>query len=164
MFPVCFFFQTVIMRYWKRATVCISSQVGCRMACRFCSTGTMGLLGHLTAGEMCEQLLHASDVAPIRNVVFMGMGEPLDNYEELLGAVRAMVDPGRFGLSPAKVTVSTVGMVPRIRALARDVPGVRLALSLHAPTQELRCKIVPTARSWPLHSLMAAVDDYMVAR
>jgi adenine C2-methylase RlmN of 23S rRNA A2503 and tRNA A37 len=114
----------------------------------------------------------------------MGMGEPLDNYNEVLGALRALLDPGRFGLAAAHVTVSTVGVVPRIRSLCKvivqdcsgvlscltvlwlwvglsqDAPGVSLALSLHAPNQELRCKIVPTARAWPLDVLMAAVDDF----
>ncbi|KAK3259673.1 hypothetical protein CYMTET_31345 [Cymbomonas tetramitiformis] len=144
----------------KRATLCVSSQVGCQMGCTFCATGTMGLIGDLTAGEILEQLVMANKITPIRNIVFMGMGEPLNNYAEVVGAVNAMIDPRRFGLSPAHVTVSTVGVVPRIIQMAEDLPAVNFALSLHAPTQELRVKIVPSAKAFPLDKLMAAVDRH----
>jgi sorting nexin-8 len=143
-----------------RATVCVSSQVGCAMACTFCATGTMGLLANLTAGEILEQLYHANQIEPIRNVVFMGMGEPLDNYDAVLEAIQGMVDVQRFSLKMERVCVSTVGVVNRLRTLARDAPGVSLALSLHAPTQELRQQIVPTSKAWPLEKIMAAVDTY----
>lgn len=145
-----------------RTTLCISSQVGCKMGCSFCATGTMGLLGDLTAGEIVEQLVHAQRRAPIRNVVFMGMGEPLNNYEAVMRAVRSMT--GRcFGLSLNHITISTVGVVPRMLSLARDAPGVNLALSLHAPTQELRQRIVPAARAYKLDRLVAALDAYLLA-
>ncbi|KAK9841759.1 hypothetical protein WJX81_001125 [Elliptochloris bilobata] len=144
----------------QRHTLCVSSQVGCQMGCTFCATGTMGLVGDLTAGEILEQLVYALDVAHVRNVVFMGMGEPLNNWEPVKAAVRAMVDPTMFGLKRSKVTVSTVGVVPRIRALAAELPGVSLALSLHAPNQTLRQRIVPSARAYPLERLMAAVAEY----
>ena len=142
--------ESVIMRYGgegqrasNRATLCVSSQVGCKMGCTFCATGTMGLSGNLTAGEILEQLMHANRVlAPtgkrIRNIVFMGMGEPLDNYDSVRDAVRAMCDPNRFGLAWGHVTVSTVGVVDRMRQMRVDMPLVNLALSLHAPTQESR--------------------------
>jgi len=147
-----------------RSTVCMSSQVGCQMGCTFCATGTMGLKGNLTAGEIVEQLLHAKQYAPrVRNVVFMGMGEPMSNWKAVTEAVRAMVDPKLFGLSPRHVTVSTVGVVPRIRSMHDDLPGVRLALSLHAPSQELRQTIVPSARAYQLPKLMDAVDEYQRA-
>ncbi|PNW88417.1 hypothetical protein CHLRE_01g028450v5 [Chlamydomonas reinhardtii] len=144
----------------KRSTLCVSSQVGCQMGCTFCATGTMGLKGHLNAGEIVEQLVHARAVARIRNVVFMGMGEPLNNYEAVRGAVAMMTDSKYFGLRRRHVTVSTVGVIPRIKQLAEDLPGVSLALSLHAPTQELRLQIVPSARAYKLDKLMEAVRSY----
>ncbi|KAI8615846.1 hypothetical protein BC830DRAFT_1168290 [Chytriomyces sp. MP71] len=173
-----------------RATVCLSSQVGCAMGCTFCvtdstaptpplhhtttatshrrptasivtATGTMGLLSNLTTGEIVEQLMHANAVEKIRNVVFMGMGEPLDNYDAVLGAIQAMMHTGRFGLSPARISVSTVGVVPRIQALMRDVPQIGLALSLHAPTQELRQEIVPSSKSFSLSKILAATFAFI---
>lgn len=143
----------------SRATLCVSSQVGCQMGCTFCATGTMGLKGNLSAGEIVEQLVHASQVAPIRNIVFMGMGEPLNNYKAVVEGTRIMT--GRcFGLSPTHITISTVGVIPRMLSIADDLPGVNLALSLHAPTQELRCQIVPTAKAYPLNKLITALNTY----
>jgi len=144
----------------ERATLCVSSQIGCQMGCTFCATGTMGMLGNLWAGEIVEQLMHAqvNCPVPIRNVVFMGMGEPLNNYEAVLDAIGVMTKC--FGLAPRHITVSTVGVVPRMRALGSDAPEVKLALSLHAPTQELRQVIVPAAKAYKLDSLMGALDDY----
>ncbi|EFJ40175.1 hypothetical protein VOLCADRAFT_108314 [Volvox carteri f. nagariensis] len=124
--------------------------------------GTMGLKGNLNAGEIVEQLMHARAVTPIRNIVFMGMGEPLNNYEAVRSAVAMMTDSRFFGLRRRHVTVSTVGVVPRIKQLAQDLPGVSLALSLHAPTQELRAKIVPSARAYKLPVLMDAGDDVVI--
>lgn len=163
-----------------RRTLCFSSQAGCAMACTFCATGTMGHLGDLTAAEILEQMDWAAVVVadeeraaraadaparpnrsfPIKNVVAMGQGEPLNNYDALVTAVRAMTDSARFGLRSAAVTISTVGVVPRILALANDLPRVSFALSLHAPNQDLRARIVPSARAYPLPRLMAAVDKY----
>ena len=126
--------------------------VGCAMGCTFCATGTMGIIGDLHAGEILEQLHHANMYqlahghSRIRNIVFMGMGEPLNNYKAVIKAVNAMADVKRFGLSKAHITVSTVGVIPYMKRLAQDAPGVNLALSLHAPNQELRLKIVPTAK------------------
>ena len=143
-----------------RTTLCVSSQVGCKMACTFCATGTMGELGNLSAGEILEQVLHAMRTDPVRNIVFMGMGEPLNNYKAVLDAVRVLVDPRAFGLSPSRVTVSTVGVIPRILQMATDCPAVNLALSLHAPTQDLRVSIVPSAKAYPLPRLMQACLDW----
>ncbi|KAI8818722.1 uncharacterized protein EV422DRAFT_536625 [Fimicolochytrium jonesii] len=145
----------------KRATLCVSSQVGCAMGCTFCATGTMGLLSNLTAGEIVEQLYHANKVEKIRNIVFMGMGEPLDNYNAVLSSIKAMVDTARFGLSPSRISVSTVGVVPRIRSLMTDAPNVGLALSLHAPTQHLRQQIVPTSKAWHVDRILAACDAFI---
>jgi adenine C2-methylase RlmN of 23S rRNA A2503 and tRNA A37 len=131
--------EACVMRHAKgRTTLCVSSQVGCKMGCTFCATGTLGELGNLSAGEICEQLAHASRGDAVRNVVFMGMGEPLNNYRNVIDAIEAMTSDKGFGLSPAKITVSTVGVIPRMRTLRRDAPGTRLALSLHAPNQALR--------------------------
>lgn len=132
----------------QRNTVCVSTQVGCRMGCTFCETGTLGLLANLTAGEILEQVWHARNLVGaegVRNVVFMGMGEPLDNYEEVLVALRAMTHQSMFNLRQSAVTVSTVGIPARIRQLADDAPKVNLALSLHAPTQGLRAALLPSA-------------------
>lgn len=144
-----------------RATLCVSSQVGCKMGCTFCATGTMGFKGNLSTGEILEQLVHGSQVTPIRNVVFMGMGEPMNNYVAVVQAVQTMT--GRcFRLSPKHITISTVGIIPRILSLKVDLPEVNLAVSLHAPTQELRSQIVPAARSFPILKLIAALDSYLV--
>ena len=174
--------ETVLMRHdGGRNTLCVSSQIGCKMACTFCATGTLGELGNLTEGEILEQLAHAKtacrfpatnananarDHSPappssVTNVVFMGMGEPLNNYASVLAAFRAMTNPRLFALPPRRVTVSTVGVAPKMRALARDAPEARLALSLHAPTQTLRETIVPSSTAYPLDAIMAALDEYL---
>ena len=166
--------ETVIIRHGAttaeaprgsdRTTLCVSSQIGCKMGCKFCATGTMGELGNLTCGEICEQLIHARRWASVRNIVFMGMGEPFRNYDEVAFAVRAMIDRRRFGLAPKHVTVSTVGVVPRMRQFMKDFPSVHLALSLHAPTQEMRKSFVPAAGAYSLEDLMGVVDEYTSAK
>eukprot|EP00730_Choanoeca_flexa_P013746 TRINITY_DN5659_c0_g1_i1.p1 TRINITY_DN5659_c0_g1~~TRINITY_DN5659_c0_g1_i1.p1 ORF type:complete len:466 (+),score=98.01 TRINITY_DN5659_c0_g1_i1:59-1456(+) len=148
----------------ERATVCVSSQVGCQMGCTFCATGTMGLMSNLTAGEILEQLYFANKVERIRNVVFMGMGEPLDNYQAVKMAVKGMTDVKRFSLSAAKVAISTVGVVPRMLDMPRDMPDVGLAVSLHAPTQALREQIVPTGKAWHIDRIVAAMDEFVAHR
>lgn len=153
--------ETVIMRHRGHATVCVSSQIGCQMGCKFCATGTMGIIGDLSSAEIIEQLVHANSITRIRNVVFMGMGEPLNNYDNVRLAVEFMVDTKRFGLSPRHVTVSTVGIVKNMYRMTEDIPYVNLALSLHAPNQEVRVRIVPSATAHKLHDLMAAVDNYI---
>jgi len=159
--------ETVIMRHAKRTTVCVSSQIGCQMGCTFCATGTMGIIGDLSEGEILEQLLHADLIEAaagrprVRNVVFMGMGEPLNNYKSVSGAVRGMTDENLFGLRRAHVTVSTVGVVPYMRKLTDEHPGVNLALSLHAPTQKGREEIIPTATAYPLPTLVAALEYHL---
>jgi adenine C2-methylase RlmN of 23S rRNA A2503 and tRNA A37 len=166
-----------------RNTLCVSSQVGCKMGCTFCATGTLGELGNLTSGEILEQLAHARRFAAakgngetdavsfraaeasaaVTNVVFMGMGEPLNNYDAVCASLGLLSDARGFAVAPSRVTVSTVGVVPKMLALARDSPEVRLALSLHAPNQALREKIVPTATAYPLPKIMAALDAYLAA-
>lgn len=155
--------EAVQIHHDKRLTLCISSQIGCAMGCTFCATGTMGILGDLSVGEICEQLQHARARAPVRNVVFMGMGEPLNNYAAVLDSVRTMIHGHKFSLAAKCVTVSTVGIVPKMLQFGRDEPRVNLALSLHAPTQEQRERIMPAAKSYPLPALMAAVDGYLAS-
>ena len=131
------------------------------MGCTFCATGTMGIIGNLSAGEILEQLVHADRVKKIRNIVFMGMGEPLNNFENVKAAVTAMVNTKQFGLAFGHVTVSTVGVTPKIRKLTEEMPFVNLALSLHAPNQEMRSQIVPAAKAYKIEGLIEALDDHM---
>ena len=225
--------ESVVMRHGRsRVTMCVSSQVGCAMGCTFCATGTMGMRGNLSTGEILEQLVHGSRILAtseagasrvtgggietaavvgaededdaddvdddaggggggerrsengrrravanrrrrrgggnnrmdlVRNVVFMGMGEPLNNYDNVLGACRAMIDRRLWNLAHNRVTVSTVGVPSRMRDLTRDLPEVNLALSLHAPDQSTRERIVPAARGTPIESLIEALDGHMMA-
>jgi adenine C2-methylase RlmN of 23S rRNA A2503 and tRNA A37 len=122
----------------------------------------MGLMANLSSGEIIEQLIHANQVEKIRGIVFMGMGEPLDNYREVLKAIKAMTDPAQFGLAASRITISTVGIVPKILSMVQDAPQVGLALSLHAPNQDLRLKIVPTAKAWPIEKIMSATETFIL--
>ncbi|CAH1444520.1 unnamed protein product [Lactuca virosa] len=142
-----------------RSTLCISSQVGCKMGCTFCATGSMGFKSNLSTTEIVEQLVHASRLSPIRNVVFMGMGEPLNNYNALVEAIRVMTT-FPFQLSPKKITVSTVGIIHAINKLHGDLQNINLAVSLHAPVQDIRCQIMPAARAFPLEKLMNDLAEY----
>mmetsp|Transcript_15198 Transcript_15198/g.28578 ORF Transcript_15198/g.28578 Transcript_15198/m.28578 type:complete len:563 (+) Transcript_15198:137-1825(+) len=212
--------ESVLMRHvsagGSRATLCVSSQVGCAMGCTFCATGTMGIRGNLCSGEILEQLVHAErvlqeemqvfsngavvvvssdhdehdidgendheydddmivgsdgskrkkseqDLTFVRNVVFMGMGEPLNNFENVVVACRAMIDRRRWNLAHGRVTVSTVGVTPNMRRLTKELPEVSLALSLHAPNQPMREAIVPTARMYPIEDIVDALDEHMMA-
>ena len=161
-------FESVLMRYPDRATVCISSQAGCGMACPFCATGQGGLTRNLSTAEIVEQV-RAAAVATrdefsgrLSNVVFMGMGEPLANYNRVIAAVRRIVEapPGGFGISARSVTVSTVGLAPAIRRLADEGLGVTLALSLHAPDDELRNTLVPVNNRWDITEVLDAATYY----
>jgi 23S rRNA (adenine2503-C2)-methyltransferase len=162
--------SAVVMPDDGRVTLCLSTQVGCGFACRFCLTGTMGLDRNLTAGEILGQLLAAGtrlggDGARVTHLVFMGMGEPLANYGNLVAALRILVDPRLgFGYSPRRITVSTVGLVTGIERLAREDLKVNLAISLHAASDEVRGRLMPVNRSWNLEALMTAVRRYPLAR
>ena len=154
-----------------RGTLCVSSQAGCAVGCRFCSTGHQGFSRNLTAGEIVAQLwfaehflrdhLRTGGERVISNVVMMGMGEPLQNYSALVPALRVMLDDHGYGLSRRRVTVSTSGVVPMIDRLGEDCP-VALAVSLHAPNDDLRDKLVPLNRKYPLAELLAACNRYLV--
>ena len=156
--------ETVLMHYPDRVTVCVSTQAGCAMACRFCATGQAGFRRHLTQGEIVEQVAVAMREARPRrlsNVVFMGMGEPLANYDRVWGAVVRL--HGDMGLSARRLTVSTVGLVPGIRRLATETLPVNLAVSLHAANDDLRDELVPINRRYPLEELAVACADYVAA-
>jgi 23S rRNA (adenine2503-C2)-methyltransferase len=159
--------ETVLMIYPERATVCVSSQAGCAMACGFCATGQAGFTRHLSTGEIVEQVVRATRRARaadrrVSNVVFMGMGEPMANLEPVWRAVERI--HGDLGLSARHITVSTVGLVPGIRSLAgRELP-VNLAVSLHAANDELRDELVPINRRYPLDDLLEACADYLAVR
>jgi 23S rRNA (adenine2503-C2)-methyltransferase len=157
--------ETVLMLYPGRATVCVSSQAGCAMACRFCATGQGGFARNLSAGEIVEQVVAARKAAlPHRlgNVVFMGMGEPLANYARTWRAVE-LVHAG-LGISARHITLSTVGVVPGIRRLSTEALPVNLAVSLHAARDSLRDELVPLNRRYPLATLMEACSAYVQAR
>ena len=167
--------ESVLMRYPDRVTMCVSSQAGCGMACPFCATGQAGLTRNLSAAEIVTQVFAgaramAAGAVPggagrVSNVVFMGMGEPLANYASVLSAVRRITEPAPAGLgiSQRSVTVSTVGLVPAIRKLAAEGLSVRLAVSLHAPDDELRDELVPVNRRWKVAEVLDAAFDYAAA-
>ena len=153
--------ETVLMHYSDRTTVCVSSQAGCAMACGFCATGQGGFRRHLSAGEIVEQVIRARRAAHPRrlsNVVFMGMGEPLANYDATWAALRRI--HGDLGLSARHITMSTVGHVPGIRRMAGERLPVSLAVSLHAATDELRDELVPLNRTYPLSEVEEACLAY----
>ncbi len=161
-------FESVLMRYPQRTTVCISSQAGCGMACPFCATGQGGLTRNLSTAEILEQVRAAAATARdehdgrLSNIVFMGMGEPLANYNRVLAAVHRIIapPPQGFGISARSVTVSTVGLAPAIRKLADERLGVTLALSLHAPDDELRDTLVPVNNRWNVGEALDAARYY----
>jgi 23S rRNA (adenine2503-C2)-methyltransferase len=164
--------ESVLMRYPERITMCVSSQAGCGMACPFCATGQGGLQRNMSAAEIVEQVVAgarslARGEVPggpgrVNNVVFMGMGEPMANYKAVIGAVRRLTEkaPDGLGMSARGITVSTVGLVPRINQLATEGIPVTLALSLHAPDDELRNELVPVNTRWSVHEAVEAAWNY----
>jgi 23S rRNA (adenine2503-C2)-methyltransferase len=160
--------ESVLMRYPDRTTVCVSSQAGCGMACPFCATGQAGLTRNLSTAEIVEQVVrsNADEVAagrrPVTNLVYMGMGEPLANLNRVLASVRRFTDPAPagLGLGQRHVVVSTVGVVPGIRRLTEQGLHVTLALSLHAPDDELRDTLVPVNTRWPVREVLEAAFAY----
>ena len=181
--------ESVLMLYppigesGARATVCVSTQAGCAFGCTFCATGQMGFDRHLSAGEIVAQVLFfarelraspwvlkgdhegrpLTPIDHVTNIVLMGMGEPLHNYNNVLQALRILNSPGGFNLGARHMTVSTVGLVPAIRKLSQEPLQVNLAISLHAPTDELRSQTMPVNRKFPLKELLAACQDYIAA-
>ncbi len=159
--------ETVMIPTEDRATACVSTQAGCAMGCEFCASGIDGLKRNLTTGEILEQIIqlqHATGVH-ITNVVLMGMGEPLANYDATISAVRAMIDPNRGGISARKITLSTVGLPAGIRKLAKEDLPITLAISLHAPNDKLRGQIMPVAgKKYPLADILSAAEEFFNAR
>lgn len=152
-------YEMVLMPYENRVTLCVSSQVGCQLVCTFCQTGRMGLKRNLTSGEILAQILIANRSHRVTNVVFMGMGEPLDNYDEVVKASRLMVDSAVLGLGMSRVTLSTSGLIPEIRRLGEELP-LRLAISLHNADDAKRSAMMPINRRYPLAELKKALLDY----
>ncbi len=159
--------ETVLMRHNDdRNTICVSSQVGCPLGCSFCATGKLGFKRNLTSMEIVEQVLFfarylKTKEAKITNVVFMGMGEPFLNYDNVLGAIKILNDEDKFGLGARHFSISTVGIIEGIKKLAGEKLQVNLAVSLHAPNDELRSKIMPVNKKYPLRDILAAVDSYI---
>lgn len=156
--------ETVIIPAPRRQTntVCVSSQVGCRFGCAFCASGQKGVIRNLSAGEMVGEVLEVAKILGGRpdNVVFMGIGEPFDNYDEVLRAIRILNHPDGLCIGARRITISTCGVVPGIQRLAEEGLQVELSVSLHAPDSETRSRIMPANESWPLEELMAACADY----
>jgi 23S rRNA (adenine2503-C2)-methyltransferase len=157
--------ESVLIPIEGRNTVCISSQVGCAMACEFCLTGTFKLSRNLTTAEIVNQIMAIRlDVREtgeeIRNIVMMGMGEPLHNLDNVIPAIQIMIDGNGLQLSNRRVTVSTCGLVPEMERLGREIPNVNLAVSLNATTDELRDRIMPVNRSYPLKALLQACKEF----
>ena len=180
--------ETVLMLYDERSTVCISTQAGCAMGCVFCATGQAGLARNLTAGEIVAQVLAAarwletddgrqtiddeiptvvghqlSVVHRLTNIVVMGMGEPMANYDRTWAALRRITDPDAFGLGARHITLSTVGLPQGIRKMAGEPLQINLAVSLHAPNDELRTQLVPVNHRYPIAEVLAAVKDYIAS-
>ena len=164
-------YESVILRYENRISLCVSSQVGCKLACTFCQTGKLGFFKNLTVGEILGQYFVASQIVRklaastentqnrISHVVFMGMGEPLDNYTNVIKTLQMLVSKNEFGLSWRHVTISTSGIAAKIPELAKDV-RVSLAVSLHAPRDELRSELMPINRKFPLEILKDSLSQY----
>jgi len=156
----------VLMSFRGRFTACVSTQAGCAMGCVFCATGQMGFTRHLRPGEIVAQVLHAQRAlraageAGLRNVVLMGMGEPLHNYDAVMTALQIISDYRGLSIAPSHITVSTVGVVPGILRLAEEKRPYHLAVSLHGATEEERSALVPASRRWPLAELIAACRTY----
>ena len=165
------------MKYPDRVTMCVSSQAGCGMGCPFCATGQAGLTRNLSTAEIVAQVVageravregapeHPTATSRISNVVFMGMGEPLANYKNLIGAIHRLSDPvpSGLGISQRSLTVSTVGLVPAIKRLTAEGLTVRLAVSLHAPDDEARDELVPVNRRWKISEVLDAAWEYAAA-
>ena len=158
--------ETVLMRYEKRNTVCVSTQAGCAMGCVFCATGQMGYKRNLSPGEIVEQVYHfARDLQKtgekVTNIVFMGMGEPFHNYEALMKVIDILNDPDGFNLGQRHMTISTVGLIPGIKRFAAEKRQVNLAISLHAVEDSLRTSMVPVNIKYPLMELLDACREYV---
>ncbi|MDR2804988.1 MAG: 23S rRNA (adenine(2503)-C(2))-methyltransferase RlmN [Dysgonamonadaceae bacterium] len=161
LFPVSngHFVETVYIPDKERATLCVSSQAGCRMNCRFCMTGRQGFSGQLTAGDMLNQILSVPESENLTNVVFMGMGEPLDNPEELFKTLEILTSDYGFGWSPKRITVSTIGVLPALKRFLEET-HVHLAVSLQSPFPEERLSLMPVEKVWPATGVLDLIRQY----
>ena len=161
------FFETVLIPTEDRRSVCVSSQIGCAMGCTFCRTATMGFIRNLSLGEILEQAhivsrhLRDTDGSRLSNVIFMGMGEPLLNLENVARACEALNDPGGFGIAKDKITVSTSGIAPKITEWGRRAPDYKLAISLNGSNNAIRSEIMPVNRRYPIETLLETADEYI---
>ncbi len=160
-------FETVLIPTESRRSLCVSSQIGCAMGCTFCRTATMGFIRNLTLGEILEQIhwvnrfLQNLDGSHVTNVIFMGMGEPLHNLENVALACEVLNAPDGFGIGKDRITVSTSGIVPKILEWARRAPDFKLAISLNGSNDEMRSSLMPVNRRWNIEALLAAADEYI---
>ncbi len=155
--------ESVLIPMESGITICLSSQVGCRMGCAFCETGKMGLIRHLTTEEIVAQVFYAKYrlSRAVRNLVFMGMGEPLDNYDAVMQAVKVLTDPAGMGIGPSRITISTSGRVAEIYRLIEDAdPALNLAVSVNAPSDGIRSKLMPVNKQWDMQALYQAMLSY----
>lgn len=154
--------ETVLMKYKHGNSLCISTQVGCRMGCNFCASTLGGLVRHLTPSEMLEQVYETVRQSGERvdSLVLMGIGEPLDNYDNVIRFLRLLTDPKGYNLGQRHISLSTCGLVDRIYDLAKEDLGITLSISLHAPDNETRNKTMPVNRRWPVEQSMQACRDY----
>ena len=159
--------ETVLMRHQdKRNTICVSSQIGCSLNCSFCATGKMGFKRNLEVWEIVEQVLFFARYLKrikekVTNIVFMGMGEPFLNYQNVIGAIKILNDKKGFNLGTRHFSISTVGIVEGIEKLAKEELQINLAISLHAPNDKLRSKLMPINEKYPIQKILSAVDDYI---
>ena len=157
------FVEAVLMPLETRTTVCISSQVGCKFHCAFCASGQNGFMRNLTSGEILGQVLRARDLAPdkkITNLVYMGIGEPFDNYDNLLKSIRQLNAKGSMGIGARRITVSTCGVVPKIERFSDEGMQIELSVSLHGPNDTVRGSIMPVNQAFPVKELMAVCKKY----
>ena len=151
--------ESVMIPDGERKTLCVSSQAGCRMGCRFCMTGRQGWHGNLDAADILNQFLSVGEAPELSNAVFMGMGEPFDNYDSVSKAIGILTDPDCFGWSPKRITVSTIGVVPVLKRFL-DEHRCHLAVSLHNPFPEERLEMMPVQKAWPLQDVLALIRQY----
>ncbi|MFT7636555.1 MAG: 23S rRNA (adenine2503-C2)-methyltransferase [Candidatus Omnitrophota bacterium] len=155
--------ETVLIPRGKRRTVCVSSQVGCKFGCIFCASGQAGFARDLTAGEIMLQIVQAkklSDTKEITHIVFMGMGEPFDNYEQVMESIKRINSPNGFGIGARRITVSTSGIVKQMQEFANKDVQAELSISLHGPNDEIRGQLMPINQKWPVKELIQACKDY----
>jgi 23S rRNA (adenine2503-C2)-methyltransferase len=160
--------ETVLMAYHKRNTLCISTQVGCAMGCKFCATGQMGFRRHLSSGEIIAQVMYFAqslkkESTCITNIVIMGMGEPFHNYDNTMAAIDRLNDPSGYNFGARRFTISTVGLIPAIRRFTSEKRQVNLAISLHSAEDALRLSMLPINKRYPVDELLAACHDYVKA-